>query len=185
LFISVRFASRTLYETISGAHIYAAEYGSFLVSRYHPVRNSTMSYRRALIVHALLICALSTGCDRGPKVEFGTVKGTVRVKGQPKGRLMLRFLPDREKGNGVPSLASGTTDAQGNYTLHYEFQGKEGDGAAVGWHRVTVVDTAVGYTPQGAEPKPSAVPFTYGSPATTPILKEVKTGDQTIDLDIK
>jgi hypothetical protein len=144
-----------------------------------------MSHRRALILHGLLICAICIGCDRGPKVEFGTVKGTARVKGQPKGRLMLRFSPDREKGNGIPAFASGTTDSQGNYALRYEFRGKEGDGAPVGWHRVTVVDTSVGYTPQGAEPKPSAVPYTYSSPSNTPILKEVKAGEQTIDVDIK
>jgi hypothetical protein len=43
----------------------------------------------------------------------------------------------------------------------------------------------VGATPQGQDPKPSAIPMAYGIPATTPILVEVKPGAQTIDLDVK
>jgi hypothetical protein len=97
----------------------------------------------------------------------------------------VQFSPDREKGNGLPILANGTSDDQGKYTLKYSYKGKIGEGSPVGWQRVAVTDTTVGPTPQGQDPKPSAIPVVYGTPATTPLLVEVKAGDNSIDLDIK
>jgi hypothetical protein len=143
-----------------------------------------MSHRRALILNGLCLLIFLAGCKREPKLEFGDVQGTVRINGQPKAGLVLRFSPDREKGNGLPAFASGKSDEQGKYALHYEFQGHEGTGAPVGWHRITVFDSTIPIPPQGTEPKPSSVPQAYGNAATTPLLKEVKPGPQTIDLDI-
>jgi hypothetical protein len=135
------------------------------------------------------ICALGlavalSGCGSEPRPEFAPVSGTVRINGRPQPRLLLRFSPDAEKGNGLPAIATGTSDAQGKYTLRYEFRGEEGEGAPVGWHRVSVIDTSVGHTPQGQMPKPSAVPLPYSNPSTSPLQKEVKPGEQTIDIDI-
>jgi hypothetical protein len=144
-----------------------------------------MSQRRALIVNGFVIALGLTGCNREPQVEFGKVQGIVRVNGQPQRGALVQFSPDREKGNGVPIFANGTSDDQGRYTLKYGHEGKIAEGAPVGWHRATVLDTTVGATPQGQEPKPSAVPMAYGTPATTPLLVEVKPGDNTIDLDVK
>jgi hypothetical protein len=144
-----------------------------------------MSYRRALIANGIFIVLGLAGCNRGPHVEFGKVQGVVRVNGQPQRGAMIQFSPDREKGNGVPIFANGTSDDQGKYTLKYGYEGKIADGAPVGWHRVTVLDTTVGATPQGQQPKPSAVPMAYSMPASTPLLVEVKSGDNTIDLDVK
>jgi hypothetical protein len=144
-----------------------------------------ISHRRALILNGICIAVGLAGCHSGPKVEFGSVQGVVRVNGRPQRGAAVQFSPDREKGNGLPILANGTSDDQGKYTLKYSYQGKIGDGAPVGWQRVSVTDTTVGVTPQGQDPKPSAIPMVYGAPATTPLLVEVKAGDNTIDLDVK
>jgi hypothetical protein len=144
-----------------------------------------ISHRRALIVNGICIAIGLAGCNSGPKVEFGKVQGVVRINGRPQRGAAVQFSPDREKGNGFPILANGTSDDQGKYTLKYGYQSKIGDGAPVGWHRVTVIDTTVPFTPQGQDPKPSAIPMIYGTPATTPLLIEVKAGDNSIDLDIK
>ena len=143
-----------------------------------------MSRRSAIGITALSLALALSGCGGEPSPEFAPVSGVVRINGRPQPRLMLRFSPDPEKGNGLPARATGTSDEQGQYTLKYEFRGEEGDGAPVGWHRVSVIDTSVGHTPQGQQPKPSAVPHQYSNPSTTPILKEVISGEQTIDIDI-
>jgi hypothetical protein len=146
----------------------------------------SMSHRSSMAVCALLFTTLVAGCGGEPAPEFSPVEGVVRINGKADRGLLVRFSPDPEKGNGLPAVASGTTDEQGKYTLKYEFRGEEGTGAPVGWHRVTVLDTKVGYTPQGQQPKPSAVPYQYGSVSATPLVVEVKAGDlQTIDLDVK
>ena len=144
-----------------------------------------LSHRRALILNGLWIAIGLAGCKDGPSVEFANVQGIVQVNGKPQRGAMVQFSPDREKGNGVPAFANGTSDDQGKYTLKYGYQGKVGDGAPVGWHRVSVIDTTVGVTPQGQTPKPSAIPMEYGTPATTPLLVEVKAGDNNIDLNVK
>jgi hypothetical protein len=143
------------------------------------------SYRFVLIAVGVLFTFSTVGCNRGPKVEFAKVQGVVRVNGQPQKRALIQFSPDREKGNGLPILATGTSDEEGKYSLKYGYRDKVDEGAPVGWHRVTVLDTTVGATPQGQEPKPSAIPMNYSMPATTPLLVEVKTGDNSIDLDVK
>src|SRR4051794_37230804 len=134
----------------------------------------------------LFTCGLgATGCTKKPQPEIGQVDGVVRVNGKPQGRLLVRFLPDPAKGNKWPINATGKTDAQGKYTLAYSYDGKDGAGAPVGWHRVLIEDTALSGVPQGQTPPPPLVPPTYNSPASTPLDKEVKPGAQTIDLDAK
>ena len=113
------------------------------------------------------------------------MEGTVKVKGQPKGRLVIRFFPDPEKGNNLPINSIGTTDAQGNYTLQHNLDGKEGPGAPVGWHRIIIEDTSRGPTPQGQTPPPPLIPLQYGNPGTTPLRQEVKSGTNTINLEIE
>lgn len=134
----------------------------------------------------ITIAILLNGCTDQPRPEYAKVEGTVRINGKPEHGLSVRFSPDPEKGNALPAIATGITNGQGKYTLQYEYRGEEGEGAPVGWHRVTIVDTKVGFTPQGQQPKPSAVPYEYGNPSTTPLVIEVKPGEsQTIDLDVK
>src|SRR5258708_3971391 len=128
-----------------------------------------MSRRSWMTVCAIFSVTLVSGCrEKGP--SFAPVQGVVRLNGQPERGLLVRSSPDAEKGNGMPAFATGKTDEQGKYTLKYEYRGKEGIGAPVGWHRVTIVDSKVGVTPQGQEPKPSSIPYAYGSVSTTPLL---------------
>jgi len=139
--------------------------------------------RFCALVFALLVLS---GCRKDPAPEFAPVEGVVRINGKPEVGVAVRFTPDPQKGNGFPAFATGTTDNQGKYTLKFEFRDKEGVGAPVGWHRATLIDTKVGYTPQGKPPKPSAVPYTYSNTSTSPLVVEVKAGDlQKIDLDVK
>ena len=133
----------------------------------------------------LLFLLVISGCDGKPSPEIAPVEGVVRLNGKPQRGLMVRFLPDPEQGNDTPIDATGTTDEQGKYVLEYTYQGEQGMGAPVGWHRVLIVDATRGHTPQGQQPKPSLVPMDYASPATTPIQKEVQSGPQTIDVDIR
>jgi hypothetical protein len=138
-----------------------------------------------MTVCGLFFIALLIGCHREKQPEFAPVQGVVRINGRPEPGLLVRFSPDGEKGNGLPAFASGKTDEQGKYTMSYEYRGTEGVGAPVGWQRATVVDSKVGITPQGQVPKPSAVPYSYGSISTTPLVVEVKAGVNTLDLDVK
>ncbi len=141
-------------------------------------------FARAAVLLVVLVPV--AGCrEKGP--EFVPVQGVVRIDGKPERGLLVRFSPDAEKGNGLPAFASGRTDEQGKYTLTYEYKGQEGVGAPVGWHRATIIDSKVGLTLQGQAPKPSAVPYAYGSAAMTPLVVEVKAGSelQTIDLELK
>jgi hypothetical protein len=143
-----------------------------------------MSRLLSLGICAFCFVAMISGCGDEPGPDFAPVTGVVKINGRPQRALLLRFTPDPEKGNGLPAVATGTSDAEGKYTLKYEFRGEEGTGAPVGWHRVSVIDTSVGHTPQGQQPKPSAVPYQYSNPSTTPLTKEVKPGDQTINIEI-
>src|SRR4051812_26080039 len=136
-------------------------------------------------IFAILLISSAIGCGKKPP-ESGLVEGTVRINGQPHGGIIVRFMPDPEK-NGVNSSinAQGKSDSQGKYTLKHVFENKGEDGAPVGWHRVVLEDASHGPTPQGQSPPPPLFPQTYSSPGTTPLMKEVKAGTQTIDLDVK
>src|SRR6476620_6903993 len=99
-----------------------------------------MSRRSQMAVCAFFIVMLLS-CRREKGPDFVPVEGVVRVNGKPDRGLLVRLSPDAEKGNGQPAFATGKTDEQGKYTLKYEYRGKEGIGAPVGWHRVTIVDS--------------------------------------------
>jgi len=138
-----------------------------------------------LIALTLCLCLVLSvdGCSK-PAPDFAPVHGTLHVKGKLLRGMRVNFLPDAEKGNQWNAIARGTTDGSGKYSLEYEFEGKEGTGAPVGWHRVIVEDTTRPPTPQGQTPPPPLIPVKYSNPASTPLLKEVKPGEQTIDLEV-
>jgi len=136
------------------------------------------SYGRALLWIVVCVLLAPTGCtNSSPGLEIGKVQGTVRVNGQPQRNTQVLFSPDKEKGNGLPAFAGGVTDDQGNYTLKYSYLKKTGEGAPVGWSRVALTDLS--------GPKASAIPPDYTMAATSPLLVEVKAGDNKIDLDVK
>jgi hypothetical protein len=121
-----------------------------------------------------------TSCGQsGPKVEFGKVQGAVLVNGRPQRNVQVLFGPDPEKGNGLPALAGAVSDDQGNYALKYSYLNKTGEGAPVGWNRVSLLDLSAG------NGKASAIPPSYGAAVTSPLIVEVKAGDNTINLEVK
>jgi hypothetical protein len=134
-----------------------------------------------IVAILILVCAL--GCGKKPP-EMGQVAGVVKVKGKPQANLFVRFLPDPEKGNNLPINASGKTDNQGKYTLQHVYNDVAASGAPLGWHRVVIEDLSRGPTPQGQTPPPPLIPLEYNNPANTPLKVEVKSGSQTIDLDV-
>jgi hypothetical protein len=134
--------------------------------------------RSAIISIGLTVATGITGCGQsGPKVQFAKVQGTLLVNGHAQPNVQIQFTPDAEKGIGLPAYAGAVSDDKGNYSLRYSYLNKTGDGAPVGWCRVSLLDMS------GA--KPSAVPPAYGNAATSPLLVEVKSGDNTLPLEAK
>jgi hypothetical protein len=143
-----------------------------------------------------LALALAACCGCGPDPPAATVKGTLRLDGEPLDNCLITFLP--EPGQGLHSPHStGLTDGHGHYCLRCANQQ---DGAAIGWHRVTVHDLSVStgvlrrdhgradLDTQEAAPPPvrrSRVPERYTSAGDTPLRKEVKPGHQVIDFDVQ
>ena len=142
-----------------------------------------MPARNPFVYTLLCLCLVIAGCGEGAP-ETGLVTGVVRVNGRPHRGLVVRFLPDPDKGNALAINATGTTDEQGKYTLGHVYDGEEAPGAPVGWHRVLIEDASRPPARQGQQPPPPLIPPAYNSPATTPLSKEVKPGEQTIDIDI-
>jgi hypothetical protein len=133
---------------------------------------------------AVLVAVFAAGC--GNRVPLGRVEGTVRLDGRPLEDVAVTFLPDAAEGTAGPHSA-GKTDAGGRYQLRCE-DGREG--AAVGSHRVIVEDLAPYRLPRDDDAPPTAraikprVPAAYADPSKTPIRREVKPGEQAIDLEL-
>jgi hypothetical protein len=147
---------------------------------------------------ALAACALvgvaCLGCSKGP--ELGSVSGVVTMDGQPLPNAVVTFVPVAGG-----RAAAGQTDANGQYTL--VFVGTTG--ALVGQHRVSVTTApkAQGSAPSGKMTEeeyqkqaaggtdPSAydkaqvvepIPERYNT--KTELVKEVKAGQNTINLEL-
>lgn len=144
---------------------------------------TTMNVRIPFGALALTCLVAVAGCgEKGP--EYGQVSGTVKIKGQPKSGIAIRFLPDPDKGNNLPINGSATSDDSGTYVLRYSYKGTEGEGAPIGWHRIVLDDTRLASLPQGAPIPPRIIPPDYNSPASTPLAFEVKTGPNTFDISV-
>ncbi len=125
-----------------------------------------------------------TGCGGEKLPEFGQVEGVLTAKGNTLPNMIVTFMPDPFQGNDSPYNSTAQTDDQGKYRLTYAFKGNQGPGAAVGWHRVTVLDTRYSSIPQGAPLPPRLFSTDYSSITSTPLKFEVKSGSQTIDLPL-
>lgn len=142
------------------------------------------------------VAFLATGCDGAGSVV--PVTGTVTLDGKPLADAEVVFHPDPAKGAGGDS-ASGFTDAQGRFTLRTGRTGK--DGAAPGFYRVVVTDTAgvgdltnpggvpgegAGGPAKGSDPKRPRLPATYSDQTRTPLTDvEVRAGDSPLTFDLK
>ncbi len=145
-----------------------------------------MSLSRTLSWLAILVSfVLYSGCAASLKEpDLGQVKGKVTVDGQPGANLMVTFEP---QGSATGKAAAqtgagsvGTTDAGGNYELTYKGTAK---GAAIGTHKVRIT-SAAGGGPAGGEKaaKPLNIPAKFNTDSQ--LTKEVKKGDNKIDLEI-
>lgn len=117
---------------------------------------------------SLLLASCGGGASDGP--ETVDAKGTVTIDGTPTGKLSVAFIP--ASGG---KIATGETDAQGNFTL---MTNEPGDGAVVGSYKVSfsVIPDEVPEMPgfDGAT-EPEAPPFAkkYTDESTSEITATV------------
>ena len=117
-----------------------------------------------------LALAAVVGCGGGAD-RHAPVNGRVFYRGAPLPGGTIVFSPDPGRG-GTGPLAVGQIDAEGHYRLRTE----GGDGAAVGWHRVTVA----------AGPTTPDFPTHYGDPERSGLSREVADGTaNVIDLRLE
>jgi hypothetical protein len=128
----------------------------------------------------LLLPLVSLGCGRSDLPDLGTVSGVVTLDGQPLPNAVVNFTPT---GEGRPSTAE--TDEEGRYSLIY-LQGV--DGAIVGEHVVSVelimsdeMDDLPD-DPSEMTEEQKAMPRLPESAADSSIRKEVKSGDNEINI---
>lgn len=140
----------------------------------------------------IFVVIVATGCGpSGP--ALGTVKGNVTLDGKALPNVAVTFEP--EAGG---RASTGKTDASGNYSLIF----MDKDGAIVGKHKVRV--TALG-TPgevksmSSSDPEYEKQALSTGSEAAKPpavvipekyntkseMVHEVKSGENTINLELK
>jgi hypothetical protein len=139
----------------------------------------------------MAIVLFAVGCSGGGP-ELGVVKGKVTMDSQPLSNVLVTFVPE---GGGRPS--TGTTNAEGNYSLIF----LDKDGALVGKHKVSVttLSTAAPVTeypsdsPEYAKQASGTGSATQKAPGEpipdkyntkTELVKEVKSGDNTINLEL-
>ena len=147
-----------------------------------------------LSLACLLGCTLIAGCSNSP--PLAEVRGRVTMNGKPIKNVKVDFHPDPDKGTkGIGS--SGTTDADGNFTLTYGEGGKPG--AIVGHHRVILTDLDVfgnvlvlrgdyrTEDPRGPKETPIKTRFSdkYSTLAKPAFTAEVKPGMEPVVFDIK
>ena len=87
---------------------------------------------------SLLLLALTVGCT-GDGCDVAPVSGLVTVNGQPIEGVTVKMFPMAAEGhkNVAGTMASGTTDAQGRYSLTLAGKGRR-PGATVGTNRVVL-----------------------------------------------
>jgi len=142
------------------------------------LRNLASVSSRISVAFLLAATLGLAGCGGEVGPEYGKVKGTVTLDGQPVEIGNITFLPTGEtKGpaSGALIAADGT----------YELVGPGGKGVVVGTHQVTVACPEAGSGPStGEDPQagnaPCVIPAKYGDPRTSKITKEVKSGEDNV-----
>lgn len=129
-----------------------------------------------------LLTTLGCGGDQGDLPEIGAVSGVVKVDGAPQANLTVSFQPE----GGRP--ASGSTDAQGNYTLVYS---RDQMGSKIGMNLVTISasESSENYEDgEGDEEEEvsNAIPAPYNTMAidNPEMSVEVKAGDNVFNWDV-
>ncbi len=147
----------------------------------HPAAN-----RQAVLVMVLvmvLVLVFVFGC--GTTTELGQVSGTVSAGGQPLANVLVTFIPQSD-GEAATVRSMATTDEQGRYQLRTE---QQTTGAVIGKHKVIVEDLAIYQAPRAPDGTVLSMPRArfaahYSDPLRSPLAREVKPGEQTIDLDL-
>jgi hypothetical protein len=124
-------------------------------------------FRRVAAALSLFVClAMMTGCGNG-RPKCVVIGGVVTYCGKPVEGATVTFVPTKSR------PASGTTDAQGHFTLQTF---SAGDGVVLGEHAVCITKTVVDTTVTKKVPYPktiSLLPARYGSPLQSPLKATV------------
>ena len=141
-----------------------------------------MQSSKAKLVALLAVCFLLPfgGCGKGLP-EMGEVTGVLTMNGEPLPEVTIRFCPEPSETGTTPKTSSALTDEQGNFTLKYDDAG-DVTGAAVGSHRVVLVDTMS----ENARDNPMPYRFSTNlvNVGATPLTQDVAPGTQNITIDI-
>jgi len=117
---------------------------------------------------------LSVGCGSPAGPELGTVQGTVTLDGDPLPDAVIQFAPNK----GRPS--TGTTDANGHYTLQYTM---DRPGAVIGMHSVRVTTARTTEGEDGTDQTtPEKVPAKFNTESE--LTEEVTAGSNTIHIEL-
>ena len=130
---------------------------------------------------ALLSIVAASGCS-GPDVELGTVTGTFTIDGKPQEGIWINFMPD-PSADTPGGMSTAVTDANGKYELTYDLF-PDAKGAVVGKHRVVLNDFAAENFRGAGRPPRSRIEEKYMLALKTPIIVEVKSGPQQIDIEM-
>jgi hypothetical protein len=137
----------------------------------------------------VILTILAAGCGGPSRPETAPTSGRVTYKGQPVAGGRIVFFPEP---SGAGRQAIGTIGPDGRYSLTTF---RDGDGAVLGRHRVTIKATRVTGPPSPEEAADQMrrgvdlgvewlVPKKYSRPETSPLTADVKRGDNTIDFDL-
>jgi len=120
---------------------------------------------------------LAAGCDGG-EGSLAPVRGTVFYRGAPLQRGTIVFTPDALRGSDG-SLARADIQPDGTYRL----QTGESHGAALGWHRVTIVaqeDVPAPAADHSFVIPRSLLPDKYRDPELSGLTCEIKAGQENV-----
>jgi len=133
-----------------------------------------------VLVSTLAVAAAAPGCGAsGP--QMARVSGTVTYDGKPVPQGTVTFIAKDANGRN----ATGAIQSDGSYTLQTE---QPGDGAQVGQYDVTVaaIDAPVlDYVPTKPVTPKRLVPEKYEKPQSSGLTATVKSGSNTIPLELK
>jgi len=144
------------------------------------------SFLNLCVLSSLLLPFLlfaTTGC--GSRLEYGQVIGTVTTNEQPLANVLVTFVPEGDRSQKLPR-SMGTTDAKGRFEMRAE---NSQGGVVVGKHKVIVEDLAIYDAPRSEdgtllEQPPVRFPANYSDPLRSPLSREVRVGEQTIELEL-
>ena len=124
----------------------------------------------ALAGAAMLIAGCGDPNAVGKTVE---VKGKVLQGGQPLNGAMVTFVPDEAGGNASKFRPTGTTDADGVYTLSTGTSTGTHKGASLGKYKATVMPGMPAIVKDSPPPAPINIDTAYGDPAKSNLPVEV------------